>query len=183
MFWALSLTSHNSPDSPLEEAPAAGCYWGEAHHFHISQVRKRVQTAGQFLQHSRFSLSSSCPENGRLRPPAQVQWTGCLGCTQTQSHARTRTTYTRCTQMPGARSIPTAWQRLGTPITHVDAPPVHTPLSLAYPWPHPTRCHLSSCCKAVFMDFTCWKWQDMSVANTISMTRARSSLKGTETKE
>lgn len=28
------------------------------------------------------------------------------------------------------------------------------------------------------MDFTCWKWQDISVANTISMTRARSSLKG-----
>lgn len=28
------------------------------------------------------------------------------------------------------------------------------------------------------MDFNCWKWQDMSVANTISMTRARSSLKG-----
>lgn len=50
--------------------------------------------------------------------------------------------------------------------------------SLASPQPHPTRGHLSSCCKAVFMDFTCWKWQDMSVANTISMTRARSSLKG-----
>lgn len=26
------------------------------------------------------------------------------------------------------------------------------------------------------MDFTCWKWQDMSVARTISITSARSSL-------
>lgn len=57
-------------------------------------------------------------------------------------------------------------------------PPIHIALTLASPQPRPTRCHLSSCCKAVFMDFTCWKWQDMSVANTISMTRARSSLKG-----
>lgn len=57
-------------------------------------------------------------------------------------------------------------------------PPILTPLTLAEPQPHPTRCHLSNCCKAVFMDFTCWKWQDMSVASTISMTRARSSLNG-----
>lgn len=57
-------------------------------------------------------------------------------------------------------------------------PPIHTHLTLAYAQPHPTISHLSSCCKAVFMDFNCWKWQDMSVANTISMTRARSSLKG-----
>lgn len=27
------------------------------------------------------------------------------------------------------------------------------------------------------MDFTCWKWQDMSVARTISITRALSSLR------
>lgn len=56
--------------------------------------------------------------------------------------------------------------------------PILTAPTLAMTQPHPPRCHLSSCCKAVFMHFTCWKWQDMSVANTISMTRARSSLDG-----
>ena len=49
------------------------------------------------------------------------------------------------------------------------------------PGPSPTRVgtrtHLSSCCRDVFMDFTCWKWQDMSVARTISITSARSSLR------
>ena len=49
-----------------------------------------------------------------------------------------------------------------------------TPSGLALPTP--STCYLSSCCRAVFMDFTCWKWQDMSVANTISITKARSSL-------
>lgn len=51
-------------------------------------------------------------------------------------------------------------------------------LPLAWPCLHPSTCYLSSCCRADFMDFTCWKWQDMSVANTISITKARSSLSG-----
>lgn len=37
--------------------------------------------------------------------------------------------------------------------------------------------HASGCCRALFMALICWKWQDMSVANTISTTRFRSSLK------
>lgn len=36
--------------------------------------------------------------------------------------------------------------------------------------------HPSGCCKAFFMALICWKWQDISVANTISMTRALNSL-------
>lgn len=43
-----------------------------------------------------------------------------------------------------------------------------------------TRCHTpthaSGCCSAVFMALICWKWQDMSVAITISMTKVRNSL-------
>lgn len=34
----------------------------------------------------------------------------------------------------------------------------------------------SGCCKAFFIALICWKWQDISVANTISMTRALNSL-------
>lgn len=34
----------------------------------------------------------------------------------------------------------------------------------------------SGCCRKFFMAFTCWKWQDISVASTISTTRALSSL-------
>lgn len=34
----------------------------------------------------------------------------------------------------------------------------------------------SGCCRKFFMALTCWKWQDMSVASTISTTKARSSL-------
>ena len=38
----------------------------------------------------------------------------------------------------------------------------------------------SGCCRKFFMAFTCWKWHDMSVASTISTTRARSSLDETQ---
>lgn len=38
----------------------------------------------------------------------------------------------------------------------------------------------SGCCRKFFMVLTCWKWQDMSVASTISTTRARSSLDETK---
>lgn len=34
----------------------------------------------------------------------------------------------------------------------------------------------SGCCRKFFMALTCWKWQDISVASTISTTRARNSL-------
>lgn len=37
--------------------------------------------------------------------------------------------------------------------------------------------HASGCCRRLFMALICWKWQDMSVASTISTTRVRSSLK------
>lgn len=37
--------------------------------------------------------------------------------------------------------------------------------------------HASGCCRRLFMTLICSKWQDMSVASTISTTRLRSSLK------
>jgi len=37
--------------------------------------------------------------------------------------------------------------------------------------------HPSGCWRKFFMALTCWKWQDMSVARTISTTSALSSLK------
>lgn len=45
-------------------------------------------------------------------------------------------------------------------------------------WCHRST-HASGCCRAVFIALICWKWQDMSVAITISITKVRNSLSGT----
>ena len=39
-----------------------------------------------------------------------------------------------------------------------------------------SRTHASGCWRKFFMALICWKWQDMSVASTISTTKARNSL-------
>ena len=43
--------------------------------------------------------------------------------------------------------------------------------------------HASGCCRAVFMALICWKWQDISVAITISITKVRNSLLGIAVKK
>lgn len=55
-------------------------------------------------------------------------------------------------------------------------------------WPftaghHNKVTHPSGCCKAFFIALICWKWQDISVANTISITNARNSLQGCQKAE